>query len=74
MSYVISRLGIALAVMCLAYIVYLDITIRNRFEGQRWPIPAHVYTLSKSCRNWATAGLKTPGSREAMPWQTTPYK
>ncbi len=41
---VISRLGIVLAVIGLAYIVYLDITIRNRFEGQRWPIPAHVYT------------------------------
>ncbi len=43
-GYVISRLGIALAVMGFAYIVYLDITIRNRFEGKRWPIPAHVYT------------------------------
>ncbi len=43
-AYTFSRLAFAVAVAALAYIVYLDITIRNRFEGQRWPIPAHVYT------------------------------
>jgi len=28
----------------LAYTVYLDVTIRKKFEGQKWALPAHVYT------------------------------
>ena len=27
-----------------AFTVYLDITIRGQFEGQKWALPAHVYT------------------------------
>ena len=27
-----------------AFTVYLDITIRAQFEGQKWALPAHVYT------------------------------
>ena len=27
-----------------AFVVYLDITIRDQFEGQKWALPAHVYT------------------------------
>ena len=27
-----------------AYVVYLDISVRNKFEGQKWALPAHVYT------------------------------
>ncbi len=40
----ISRVAAVLALAMLAYTVYLDVTVRQRFEGQRWPIPAHVYT------------------------------
>ena len=38
------RFLIMLAVVIVAAVVYLDITIRNQFEGGNWAIPAHVYT------------------------------
>jgi len=38
------RLGFIALVPTLAYTVYLDITIRKQFEGQKWALPAHVYT------------------------------
>lgn len=38
------RLGLLIAVPLLAYTVYLDGTIRKKFEGQKWALPAHVYT------------------------------
>jgi len=38
------RLGLILLVPTLAYTVYLDVTIRKKFEGQKWALPAHVYT------------------------------
>mgnify|MGYP006246305815 CR=1 FL=1 len=31
-----------LALLC--FTVYLDISIRKKFEGQKWALPAHVYT------------------------------
>jgi penicillin-binding protein 1B len=41
---VLLRLSIFLAVILLAYTAYLDIHIRKQFEGQKWALPAHVYT------------------------------
>ena len=38
------RLGLVLFVFMLAYTVYLDSKIRGKFEGQKWALPAHVYT------------------------------
>ena len=38
------RLGLITLVPTLAYTVYLDVTIRKQFEGQKWALPAHVYT------------------------------
>lgn len=38
------RLGLLIAVPLLAYTVYLDANIRKKFEGQKWALPAHVYT------------------------------
>lgn len=38
------RLGLVILVPVLAYTVYLDISIRKQFEGQKWALPAHVYT------------------------------
>ncbi len=34
---------IGLAVLFLAYVVFLDVVIRVSFEGKRWALPAHVY-------------------------------
>jgi len=38
------RLSIVLMVTALAGVAYLDISIRKAFEGQKWALPAHVYT------------------------------
>ena len=38
------RLGLVVLVLMLAYTVYLDSKIRGKFEGQKWALPAHVYT------------------------------
>ncbi len=43
-KYLVLRSLLTLAVIGLAYTVYLDITIRRQFEGQKWALPAHVYT------------------------------
>ncbi len=40
----VLRLGLVAIVPTLAYTVYLDVTIRKQFEGQKWALPAHVYT------------------------------
>jgi len=40
----VVRLSLIILVPTLAYTVYLDITIRKQFEGQKWALPAHVYT------------------------------
>lgn len=31
-------------VVCLVGVVYLDLLITRKFEGQKWALPAHVYT------------------------------
>jgi penicillin-binding protein 1B len=38
------RLILLVMVPTLAYTAYLDVTIRKQFEGQKWALPAHVYT------------------------------
>ncbi|MDZ7663204.1 penicillin-binding protein 1B [Thiohalophilus sp.] len=36
-------LFVALALAAVGYVVYLDYTIRDQFEGKRWALPARVY-------------------------------
>jgi len=38
------RVVLVLFVMLLGFTVYLDVSIRKKFEGQKWALPAHVYT------------------------------
>ena len=38
------RLVIIAFLAVLGYTAYLDIDIRRKFEGQKWALPAHVYT------------------------------
>jgi penicillin-binding protein 1B len=38
------RFVIVSAVMLFATTAYLDVKIRKQFEGQKWALPAHVYT------------------------------
>ena len=38
------RASLVVLIPVLAYTVYLDISIRKQFEGQKWALPAHVYT------------------------------
>ena len=40
----IRRLALLAVVALIGYAVYLDITVRKKFEGSRWAIPAHVYS------------------------------
>jgi len=40
----IWRIGLAAIVFLLGYVLYLDLVITKRFEGQRWALPAHVYS------------------------------
>lgn len=42
--YTLIRLGVILAIALLAYTAFLDVQIREKFEGQKWALPAHVYT------------------------------
>ncbi|UCE88289.1 MAG: penicillin-binding protein 1B [Pseudomonadota bacterium] len=35
--------ALGLLIVLSAYVFYLDLVIRNRFEGNRWAVPAHVY-------------------------------
>ena len=44
MRFWLLRLCLLIAVPLLAYTVYLDANIRKKFEGQKWALPAHVYT------------------------------
>ncbi len=37
------KLGFALLVAMIAYVIYLDATIRSTFEGNKWQLPARVY-------------------------------
>jgi len=38
------RIGLIILIPVMAYTAYLDISIRKQFEGQKWALPAHVYT------------------------------
>ncbi|MBU2478582.1 MAG: transglycosylase domain-containing protein, partial [Gammaproteobacteria bacterium] len=38
-----GKLLLVCAVIVVAYVVYLDIIVREQFEGKRWAIPARVY-------------------------------
>ncbi len=39
----LAPLLVALSLMLAAYVVYLDINVRQQFEGKRWAVPASVY-------------------------------
>ena len=43
---ILKYLLLASLVIGTIYTIYLDFTIRNRFEGNRWEIPARVYARS----------------------------
>ena len=43
-GFLFMRLAVIIAVGLLGYTAYLDIQIRKQFEGQKWALPAHVYT------------------------------
>ena len=34
---------LGLIIVLTAYVFYLDLLIRDRFEGNRWAVPAHVF-------------------------------
>ena len=38
-----AKLLLVVGVIAVAYIVYLDIIVREQFEGKRWELPARVY-------------------------------
>lgn len=40
------RLFAVIAVCFFGFVLYLDLLITNKFEGQKWALPAHVYTRS----------------------------
>lgn len=40
----VTRLALLTVLALVGYIAYLDITVRKKFEGSRWAIPAHVYS------------------------------
>ena len=44
LRYWLVRLLIICFVMLIGFTAYLDIKIRKQFEGQKWALPAHVYT------------------------------
>ena len=39
-------ISVLLAVLLTAYTIYLDVIVRNAFEGKRWAVPARVYARS----------------------------
>ena len=41
---IFGRVVLGLVVCLIAYTAYLDVMIRREFEGQKWAIPAHLYT------------------------------
>lgn len=40
----VVRLAIIMFIAVLGFTAYLDVDIRRKFEGQKWALPAHVYT------------------------------
>ena len=43
-KYWLLRIAIVAFVAMLAFVAYLDVDIRRQFEGEKWALPAHVYT------------------------------
>lgn len=43
-GWVTLKISLVLVVALAAYAVYLDAVIQKRFQGQRWELPAHVYS------------------------------
>lgn len=43
-KYWLVRLGLLGVIALIVTVAYLDVKIRQQFEGQRWALPAHVYT------------------------------
>jgi penicillin-binding protein 1B len=41
---ILWRVGLVLILLAVGGIVYLDINIRKQFDGQKWALPAHLYT------------------------------
>ncbi len=39
----VAPVTVALSLMLAAYVVHLDINVRQQFEGKRWAVPASVY-------------------------------
>jgi penicillin-binding protein 1B len=50
----IALLGIVAVV---AYGVWLDLSVRSRFEGQRWQVPAHIYARALELYPGASVSL-----------------
>ena len=44
LRYLLIRVVIVLSVAFIGLVAYLDIDIRRQFEGDKWALPAHVYT------------------------------
>lgn len=43
-KFIALRVGLLLLVALLGYTVFLDMEVRAKFEGQKWALPAQVYT------------------------------
>lgn len=43
-KFIAVRVFLSMFVLLLGLTAYLDITIRKQFEGNKWALPAHVYT------------------------------
>jgi len=68
----IGYLLLGATVFLVVLVVHLDITIRDRFEGQRWALPAHVFTRAMELHPGAPVNrdrllveLRTLGYRDA---------
>jgi penicillin-binding protein 1B len=67
------RVGVLLVLLCLsAFLLYLDVTIRDTFEGKRFSLPARVYGRPlelypglKLSQSQLTSELKLLGYRES---------
>lgn len=43
-KYLFVRASVLIFIFLIGFTVYLDVSIRKQFEGQKWALPAHVYT------------------------------
>lgn len=43
-KYLVVRAAVLIFIFVIGFTVYLDVSIRKQFEGQKWALPAHVYT------------------------------